>query len=255
MNISRALVVDPLPHLSIIVETEHSVRYGIDCTENKPMHDPNHPHPHPTPETQGRTISWAGHYDLVVKLLTLGREKTLRAETIQQAAIQQGDTVLDVGCGTGTLTLMAKAAAGESGKVYGIDAAPEMIAAARQKAAQQGRRVDFQTGLIEALPFADASFDVVLSSLMFHHLPPELKERGLAEIYRVLKPGGRLLIVDMLRPATLMQRLTLMALVHHAATHDAYDLLPLMEPIGFEDLQSRAMSWRVLGFVQGSRPQ
>lgn len=221
------------------------------------MHHNQHrqPHPQTASETQGRTIRWAGHYDMVVKVLTFGREKTLRAETIRHAGIPQGAVVLDVGCGTGTLTLMAKAQAGETGQVYGIDAAPEMIAVARQKAAQQGRRVDFQTGLIEALPFADASFDIVLSSLMFHHLPPELKRSGLTEIYRVLKPGGRLLIIDMLRPATLMQHFTLTALVHHAATHDVYDLQPLMEQIGFENQQSGAMSWRVLGFVQGSRPQ
>ncbi|MBE2266634.1 MAG: methyltransferase domain-containing protein [Anaerolinea sp.] len=219
------------------------------------MHDPKHPHDHAVPETQGRTIRWAGHYDLVVKLLTLGREKTLRGETIRQAAIRPGAAVLDVGCGTGTLTLLAKATAGQAGQVYGIDAAPEMIAAARQKAAQQGLSIDFQTGLIEALPFADATFDVVLSSLMFHHLPPELKQRGLAEIYRVLKPRGRLVIVDMLRPVTLMQHFTLATFVHHAASHDVYDLLPLMEQIGFEDRQSGTMSWRVLGFAQGSRPQ
>src|SRR3982751_1460525 len=89
------------------------------------------------PDTQGRTIRWAGHYDLVVKLLTLGKERKLRAETIQLAAVSKGESVLDVGCGTGTLTLLAKAEAGESGKVYGIDASPEMIAVARQKAAQQ----------------------------------------------------------------------------------------------------------------------
>ncbi|MFN8527711.1 MAG: class I SAM-dependent methyltransferase [Anaerolineae bacterium] len=217
------------------------------------MHERNHPHT--TPETQGRTIRWAGHYDLVVKLLTFGRETRLRAETIQQAAIQPGAAVLDVGCGTGTLTLLARAKTGAAGQVYGIDAAPEMIAAAREKAARQRLSVDFRTGLIESLPFADATFDVVLSSLMFHHLPPELKQRGLAEIYRVLRPGGRLLIVDMLRPASLMQHVTLLTLIHHAATHDVYDLLPLMEQIGFVNPQSGAMSWSVLGFVQGSRSQ
>ncbi len=219
------------------------------------MHTPKYPRQPTAPDTPGRTIRWAEHYDIVVKLLTLGREKTLRAETIRQAAIQSGASVLDVGCGTGTLTLLAKAEAGATGHVCGIDAAPEMITVARQKAAQQGQRVDFQTGLIEALPFADASFDVVLSSLMFHHLPPDLKPSGLAEIYRVLKPGGRLLIVDMVRPTTHRQQLTLMARVHHAAPHDVKDLLPLMAQTGFVRPQSGALSWPILGFIQGSRPQ
>jgi ubiquinone/menaquinone biosynthesis C-methylase UbiE len=205
------------------------------------------------PITQGRTISWARHYDLLVKLFTFGKENTFRNQMIRQAAIPTGAAVLDVGCGTGTLALLAKTEVGNLGRVYGIDASPEMIAVAQQKAHQQKREVDFQTGVIEALPFADGMFDVVLSSLMFHHLPPDLKQRGLAEIYRVLKPGGRVLIVDMTRPTTLPQRLTMTALVHHGQTSDVHDLLPLMEKIGYERIQTGSMTWRAIGFIQGSR--
>jgi demethylmenaquinone methyltransferase/2-methoxy-6-polyprenyl-1,4-benzoquinol methylase/phosphoethanolamine N-methyltransferase len=220
------------------------------------MHGSDHAHnPEQTaPITQGRTIRWASHYDFVVSLLTLGRENTLRRQTLQQAAITRSETVLDVGCGTGTLTLLAKTEAGDRGQVYGMDASPEMIAVARQKALQQQREVDFQTGAIEALPFADGTFDVVLSSLMFHHLPPALKQRGLMEIYRVLKPGGRLIVVDMKRPSTLLQRLGILALAHHQLKTDVRDLLPLMEQIGYVGNQTGSLSWRVLGFVQGSRP-
>lgn len=205
------------------------------------------------PITAGRTIRWAQRYDLLVNLLTFGRENRLRTQTIQQAAVRSGAAVLDVGCGTGTLTLMANAAAGECGRVYGIDASPEMIAVARQKAMQQKREVDFQTGLIEALPFSDGMFDVVLSSLMFHHLTPELRQRGLAEIYRVLKPGGRLTLVDMIRPRTRMQRMALMALVHRGQTSDVHDLRPLMEKLAYTEIQTGIMSWRAIGFIQGSR--
>lgn len=205
------------------------------------------------PVTQGRTISWAQHYDLVVKLLTFGRENTLRNETIRQAAIPEGAAVLDVGCGTGTLTLLAKVKAGDSGKVSGIDASPQMIAVARQKAQQQKREVDFQTGLIEALAFADGTFDVVLSSLMFHHLPPDLKQRGLAEIYRVLKPGGRLLIVDMQRPVGLLQRLHMGFMFHGGLKHGIQDLAPLMDAMGYTGIQLQSMGWSLPGFLQGQR--
>jgi ubiquinone/menaquinone biosynthesis C-methylase UbiE len=220
------------------------------------MHRSKHSHTHPhetAPATAGRTIRWADHYDLVVKLLTLGRESKLRSETIQYAAITGGEVVLDVGCGTGTLTLLAKTAAGNNGKVYGIDAAPEMIAVARQKAVQQGQDVDFQTGVIEALPFSDQTFDVVLSSMMYHHLPPDLKKWGVAEIYRVLKPGGRLVVVDMKRPTTLIQRLGIMTLAHRELNTDVRDLIPMMDKIGFVGNQSGIMSWNALAFVKGSR--
>lgn len=210
-------------------------------------------HHQPTPTTSGRTIRWAQRYDLLVRLLTIGRERTLRNEMIRQAAISTGSAVLDVGCGTGTLTLLAKAEAGDQGQVYGIDAAPEMIDVARQKAAQQNRHVDFQVGVIEALPFSDGMFDVVLSSLMFHHLPSDLKQRGLAEIYRVLKPGGCVTIVDMTRPRTWAQRLTTMTLIHHGQTNDVYDLQFLMNKIGYVDIQAGSLSWRSIGFVQGHR--
>lgn len=213
---------------------------------------PPHPHREVKSITRGRTIRWANHYDLAVKVLTLGRENQFRTETIRHAAIRNGDVVLDAGCGTGTLTLLAKAAAGNRGLVFGVDASPEMITVARQKSQQQ-KGIEFTVGVIEALEFSDKTFDIVLSSLMFHHLPDDLKERGLKEMYLILKPGGRLIVVDMVRPATFFQRLSVIALAHHEQTTDVRDLLPIMENIGFRDVQSSNMSWKMLGLIRGSR--
>jgi ubiquinone/menaquinone biosynthesis C-methylase UbiE len=100
-----------------------------------------------------------------------------------------------VGCGTGSLALVAKERAGETGHVYGIDPAPKQIARARHKAARHSQSIDFQLGVIEQLTFPDQSFDVVLSTFMMDHLPDDLKRKGLTEIARVLKPGGRLFIL------------------------------------------------------------
>jgi len=127
----------------------------------------------------------------------LGREGQFREWTVDLAAITPGDTVLDVGCGTGNLTLAARDRAGTDGEVHGIDAAPEMIQEAERKAAERELDVRFQIGLIEEIPFPDGTFDVVLSSLMLHHLPRDLKRQGVAEISRVLKPHGRFVAVDL----------------------------------------------------------
>ena len=213
----------------------------------------HHAHNDAAPATEGRTIRWADHYDTLVRLLTMGREGNLRAETIRQAQIASGATVLDVGCGTGTLTLLAKAQAGAQGKVYGIDPAPEMIAVARQKAAQQKSDVDFQVGVIEALPFEDDTFDVVLSSLMFHHLPSGLKQQGLREIYRVLKPGGHLLIADMKRPQGLLQHIRMGIFVHAGMTDGVDELAPLMQAAGYTAIQTKKTLWGMIGMLEGKR--
>ena len=101
------------------------------------------------PQTKGRTITWAWLYDYVVGFLSLGREQSMRRMTLDLAQVQAGESVLDVGCGTGTLTRLARERVGKSGEVYGIDAAPQMITVARSKAAKRNLVIDFRVGLIE----------------------------------------------------------------------------------------------------------
>lgn len=146
--------------------------------------------------TRGIVLHSAHFYDFLVRVLTLGREGALREKMIDLARLKPDESVLDVGCGTGTLVIAAKRRVGPTGKVCGIDASPEMIARAGKKARKTGLEIDFRNASIEALPFQDAQFDVVLSTLMLHHLPRKVRENGLREIRRVLKPGGRVLVVD-----------------------------------------------------------
>jgi ubiquinone/menaquinone biosynthesis C-methylase UbiE len=89
-----------------------------------------------------------------------------------------------------------------NGEVQGIDPAPEAITVARRNADRAGLAAKFDLGVVEAIPFPDATFDVVLSRLMLHHLPGDLKQRGLAEMRRVLKPGGLCLIIDFEPPTS-----------------------------------------------------
>ncbi len=228
------------------------------------FHKTRHEHEH-APATTGRTIRWAFAYDFVVRILSLNREDALREETIRLAQIASGATVLDVGCGTGTLTLRAKAAVGSTGRVCGIDAAPEMIAQARRKAQKAGMQVEFKPGVIEALDFADCTFDRVLSSLMIHHLPPDLRQRALLELYRVLKPGGQLLIVDFdasvprsgadaLHPDAQFATPVTTSPTIQGRPESARGLLQLVTGAGFTSVQGGSLQSLSVAFVRGIRP-
>lgn len=149
-----------------------------------------------TTTTTGKVLHSPRAYDALVWVLTLGRERRFREQLVELARLGPGDTALDVGCGTGALAIAVKDRVGSGGQVCGIDPSPEMVARARRKAAKAGVDVRFETAAVEALPFPDATFDAVLSSLMLHHLTDEGRRLGIGEIARVLKPGGKLLAVD-----------------------------------------------------------
>ena len=208
-----------------------------------------HNHEHTNLQTAGRVIHWARLYDASAWLL-----KPVRKMTIEMAGLRVGDKVLDIGCGTGDLTIAAKLQAGPTGEVYGIDAAPEMIEVARYKAARKKVDITFKDGLIENIPFPDNMFDMVLSSLMMHHLPDELKEKGIAEIYRVLKPGGRFFCIDLNPPDTLMFRI-LFTIVpsHNMEQLNLGKCVPIMEKVNFKAIEMGRTKYRMLAFVRGQR--
>jgi ubiquinone/menaquinone biosynthesis C-methylase UbiE len=200
-------------------------------------------------QTEGNLIRWAPYYDLVTNLMTFGQARRLRRTTVDQALIKPGESVLDVGCGTGEVTLAAKTRA-KHGTVYGIDPAPEMIAVARKKAARKKLDIDFRVGVIEALPFPDSSIDVVTSSLMMHHLPDGLKVRGLAEVFRVLKPGGRFLIADFARPTgSFLNHLFIAFTRHQGLRSGVEDLAGLLKAAGFKQVISPDQQILMIGFV------
>jgi ubiquinone/menaquinone biosynthesis C-methylase UbiE len=156
-----------------------------------------HAHDAPLPHTKGAVLhSMARYYDLLAWVLTFGRERAFRERTLDLARVAPGETVLDVACGTGSLALAAKRRVGDGGTVHGIDASPEMIERATAKVRKAGVAVDIRLALAESLPFPDASFDVVLGTLMVHHLPGPTKQASAREMRRVLRAGGRALLVD-----------------------------------------------------------
>jgi ubiquinone/menaquinone biosynthesis C-methylase UbiE len=138
--------------------------------------------------------SWlTGLYDPVVRLTT--REAAFKSTLLDQAVLHAGQRVLDLACGTATLTIAAKMREPEI-EITGLDGDPAILAIARRKAAEAGAKIRFDEGFSTALPYGEGEFDTVLCSLFFHHLGREAKLATLKELRRVLRPGGTLHIAD-----------------------------------------------------------
>ena len=191
-----------------------------------------------TPETKGLILDMGLRHDVMVWTMNLllfrGQLKDLRRRTLQLADLQAGERALDVGCGTGTLAMDAQRRVGKTGFVAGIDPGARQIAYAQAKATRRNLPIEFRVGVIEQLPYPDQSFDVVFSTLMMHHLPPVTKRQGLAEIARVLKPEGRLVIADFSRKQDRRGR----AARFHAGGSDVGALTTFLKDAGFAQAQT-----------------
>ncbi len=220
------------------------------------MHEIDNQHPAGSgPETRGAVLHTGARYDHMSGLLGTGVNGRNSRMVVEMAQIKPGDQVLDLGCGTGSLTLTAKGYTGPTGAVYGIDASPEMIEAAQNKARQSGNEVIFEIGLIEKIPYPEATFDVVINRLVMHHLPDDLKRQGLAEILRVLKPGGRLFIADFNPPANPVLAQIILSLVgHRMMKSNVQALPPMLKEAGFVDITSGPTRSAVLAYIKGRKP-
>jgi len=207
--------------------------------------------PEIAPRTNGRVIRWAARYDLLAWLLTRGRERLLRERIISLAGIERGTSVLDIGCGTGTLAIAATRHVAPSGTVHGIDASPPMIARAKRKAEKAAVNAVFQLAAAEQLPYPDHRFDVVLSTLMLHHLPRTARERCAREITRVLKPGGRVLAVDFGG----RQHGGMLAHFHRHGHVDIQQIMELLGKAGLTVINSGSVGMIELRFVLAEAPR
>jgi ubiquinone/menaquinone biosynthesis C-methylase UbiE len=147
-------------------------------------------------------------YDPIVTLTS--REMGFKRRLLEHARIKDGESVLDLGCGTGTLAIEIKKQRPKA-KVSGLDADRSVLAQARAKSKEAGVKIDFQRGTATELPYDARSFDVVVSTLVFHHLTDEAKADTAEEIRRVLRLGGRVLIADWGRPQDPLMRMAVMS--------------------------------------------
>lgn len=148
---------------------------------------------------QHRTFIPAAGLDLLLPLYDpLGKLMGVAAahrQLVEQAELRPGQRVLEIGCGTGNLTVLIKTLQ-PAVDVVGIDPDAKALEIARRKAARRGAVVQFDGGFADELPYPSASFDRVFSALMLHHLERDGKERALREVRRVLKSGGSLHLLD-----------------------------------------------------------
>jgi len=131
-------------------------------------------------------------YDFFTKLL--GAD-AVHKRLLEEASIRPGDRVLEIGCGTANLAILAKRL-NPTAEVVGIDPDPKALSRARNKAHHAGLQLEFREAFTEELPFPDGSIDKVLSAFMLHHIQADSRHTALREVHRVLKPGGSLHLAD-----------------------------------------------------------
>lgn len=188
-------------------------------------------------------------YDPVLRA-TL-KEDRFKRMLVEQAALRPGHRVLDVGCGTATLTILLKQACAEA-EVTGLDGDAKVLDLARTKIEAAGLDIALKQGLGSEAPFPPASFDRIVSSLVFHHLTTEEKRRTLKRVRELLKSGGEVHIADWGKaqnPAMRLAFLAVQLLDGFATTTDnVRGFLPtLMTDAGFRAVEETHREMTVFG--------
>jgi SAM-dependent methyltransferase len=195
-------------------------------------------------------------YDPVVALTM--RERTFRARLVAQVAAGEPAAVLEIGCGTGSLTVRL-AQALPAASIVGLD--PDAGALARARAKDPGSRIEWCAGSAVQAPLPDRSFDRVVASLLLHHLTTAEKRAALAEAHRVLRPGGRLHIADWGAPRDAAMKLAFLALraldgFERTSAHARGELPALIAQAGFCEVRVRdrlRTGWGVLELLSAER--
>jgi ubiquinone/menaquinone biosynthesis C-methylase UbiE len=213
---------------------------------NSHTHDDRVAHSQDTP-------FWVRYYDIVTNLITLGRTRAIHRQTLSLAGLRPGDSVLDIGCGTGVLLLEAERIIGPDGAAVGLDVHPAMIKQAKRRARDNNSRATFEIAPIDRIPYPEGTFDVAFCTLVYHHLTDTQRREGLAELERVLKPNGRLVLVD-INPA---RRSILTSLPGHSQLeredYVRHEAAEGMQAAGFTLVDTGAHPSRQLSYAIGRK--
>jgi SAM-dependent methyltransferase len=202
---------------------------------------------------ENRGIDFPRLYDLLLLILTRGRDRAYRESLLDLAGIAPGHDVLDIGCGTGTQVVAAWRRAQPGGSVIGVDISEKMLAAARRKARRAGLDIAFRCADAAQLPFDNDRFDVVTITTVMHMVPESRRHLCLREAWRVLAPGGRLLLIDYAGDPRGRRHLS----AKHGL-HGQFDLHGFREPLseeGFEEIDGGPLDWLSLHFLRGTKTQ
>lgn len=190
-------------------------------------------------------------YEMLSAAWYFGDRARIWDHLVAASGARPGERVLDLGCGTGYFARKIAPVVGHSGVVVGIDPSPASLDYA---AAHASPNCMFRPAQAQNLPFADASFDLVVSSLTFHHISPEHRLGAIWEALRVLRPGGRACIADVCPPRIQMLERVISAAHGRAAMHDvANQLRVMMTEAGFGTIATGSVSR--LCYVTGERPR
>jgi SAM-dependent methyltransferase len=198
-----------------------------------------------------RGIGFPRLYDLLLQVLTRGRERAYREHLLELSGIAPGMHVLDVGCGTGTQAIASWRRSQPAGTVVGVDISQAMLAVARGKARRAGLDIAFHHADAAELPFDDHRFDLVTITTVLHMIPPIRRRPCLSEASRVLRRGGRLLLIDYAGDPDGRRHWT----ARHGL-HRRFDLHSLREPLseeGIGEIRAGPLDWLSLHFLRGTK--
>jgi len=198
-----------------------------------------------------RGIGFPRLYDLLLLVLTRGRDRDYREDLLDLAGIAGGHRVLDVGCGTGTQAIATWRRAQPDGSVVGVDISQNMLAAARRKARRAGLGIDFRHADAAQLPVESDGFDVVTITTVLHMVPDDRQRLCLREASRVLRRGGRLLVIDYAGDPTNRRHWT----ARHGR-HGQFDLHALRDALseeGFDQIDGGPLNWLSLHFLRATK--